>query len=551
MERAAPHQVRSGDRQHLIPVTIHQGSSELLAAIPRVFEGVSVEVFDAAGAATACFGLPGDDPDRVRADLPHGALVASVPKATPELQALVASLLATVAERERLEGDMESMNTSSLRLLEQVSMFGETLPRLSAGGDDAEIASLGVRACQRAAGVQQVVYLGLQQSKGCCEVVVHVAGDALRGRTPVELDPTLPVAGFLADVLGVEEGVVLRSVVDARLGELGSVEYLAEHQVMGVPVTYGAGDKRVTLGALLLVDKAATYGRTAEESQLGNEEGQVAESFAAMLGAVLGARKTAAFGKELAMARTIQHQILPEKPVVLGGFDIAARYYACGAVGGDYYDYVPLADGRTMVVIADVSGHNLASGMIMVSARAMLRTLASVHDSPKQVFDNLAVRMFDDLTRTERFLTAAAVALRHDDGAVDYVCAGHNDMLVYRAATDRVESIASESTILGFLRAPEYGVRRIQLAPGDCLLLYTDGITEAMDDTGTMFGDDRLAAVFAQLAPNRSAQRVIDGVVSELETFRRGMVGNDDVTAVVIRYDGPGCQHRTEAGERR
>jgi sigma-B regulation protein RsbU (phosphoserine phosphatase) len=204
-----------------------------------------------------------------------------------------------------------------------------------------------------------------------------------------------------------------------------------------------------------------------------------------------------------------------------------------------------------MVVIADVSGHNLASGMIMVSARAMLRTLASVHQSPKQVFDDLAVRMFDDLTRTERFLTAAAVALRDDDGAVDYVCAGHNDMLVYRKATDRIENVASESTILGFLRSPEYGVRRLQLAPGDCLLLYTDGITEAMDETGTMFGDERLAAVFAQLAPNRSAQRVIDGVVDALETFRRGLVGNDDVTAVVIRYDGPGRTGCAEPGDRR
>ncbi|MBL8754389.1 MAG: PP2C family protein-serine/threonine phosphatase [Planctomycetes bacterium] len=519
-------------------MTIHQGSCELLAAIPKVLDGVAVEVLDAAGVSEQSFGHVGGDHDRVRAELPQGALLASVPKAVPGLQPLVAALLATVAERERLEADMESMNTSSLRLLEQVSMFGETLPRLSAGGDDAEIASLGVRACQRAASVQQVVYLAHHANKGMAEVVVHFAGES-RGKAAAELEPLQPVEGFLADVLAVTEGVVLRSVAADRLGEPGSVEHLAERQVMGVPVTYGAGDKRVLLGVLVLVDKVAAYGGTDADVPLGNEEGQIAESFAAMLGAVLGARQTAAFGKELAMARTIQHQILPEKPAVLGGFDIAARYFACGAVGGDYYDYVPLADGRTMVVIADVSGHNLASGMIMVSARAMLRTLASVHDSPKPVFDDLAKRMFDDLTRTERFLTAAAVALRSGDGGVDYVCAGHNDMLVYRAANDRIESVASESTILGFLPSPEYGVRRVQLQPGDCLLLFTDGITEAIDDTGTMFGDDRLAAVFAQLAPNRSAQRIIDGVLAELETFRRGQVGSDDVTAVVIRYNGP------------
>lgn len=529
-------------------MTIHQGSSELLAAIPRVFEGVAVKVLDAAGDAAASFGRARPDAAAVRTELPSGALVVDVPREMPELQTLVASLLTVLAERERLETDMESMNTSSLRLLEQVSMFGETLPRLSAGDDDAEIASLGVRACHRAAGVEQVVYLGYQPAKACCEVVVHFAGDGARGRnvgiTPLEA--ILPVEGFLADVIAAEEGVVLRTVADRPLGERGSPEHLARRQVLGVPVTYGAGDKRVILGALLLLDKAPTYESHdhAQESQLGNEEGQLAESFAAMLGAVLGARKTAALGKELSMAQTIQRQILPEKPVEIGGYDVAARYDACGAVGGDYFDYVPLADGRTLVAVADVSGHNLASGMIMVSARAMLRTLASVHDEPAQVFKALASRMFEDLMRTERFLTAAAVALRADDGVIDYVSAGHNDMMVYRAAQDRVEAVASDSTILGFVAAPDYASRRYQLAPGDCLLLFTDGITEATDPSGAMFGEERLAAVFAQLATNRSAQRIVDGIVDALEAFRGGLVGSDDVTAVVIRYEGPGPRRR-------
>jgi len=525
-------------------VTIHQGSTELLAAIPRIFEGVAVKVLDSQGDEARRFGLAAADAAAIRAELPFGALVAHVPKAASELQALVGSLLAVLADRERLESDMESMNTSSLRLLEQVSMFGETLPRLSAGDDDAEIAALGVRACHRAAGVQQVVYLGYWPAKDCCEVVVHFAGDGRRGGGPESvLEAMFPVDGLLADVIAVQEGVVLRTVGDRPLGALGSPERLARSQVLGVPVTYGSGDKRVILGALLLIDKAATYAAREEQpQQLGNEEGQIAESFAAMLGAVLGARKTAALGKELSMAQTIQRQILPEKPVALGGYDLAARYEACGAVGGDYFDYVPLADGRTLVTIADVSGHNLASGMVMVSARAMLRTLASVHHSPEQVFDALALSMFDDLTRTERFLTAAAVALRADDGAIDYVSAGHNDLMIYRAATDRVEAVPSDSTILGLVPAPGYSARRFQLSPGDCLLLFTDGITEATDPAGEMFGEPRLAAVFAQLATCRSAQRVVDGIVSELEAFRGGTVGSDDVTAVVIRYQGPSGQ---------
>ncbi|MCC7397967.1 MAG: serine/threonine-protein phosphatase [Planctomycetes bacterium] len=521
-------------------MAIHQGSTELLAAIPRAFDGVAVRVLDANGAPAASFGQAGAGGTELRAAMPEGALVAAVPAGAEGAVELVQALLAAVVERERLESDMDSMNTSSLRLLEMVSMYGETLPRLSAGGDDAEIANLGVRACQVAAEVKHVVYFAHVPAKACCEVVVHTSIDSevVRARAQ-ELDAVQVIEGMLADVLD-SEGVVLRTVpAGRRLGSPGSVEHLAEREILGVPVSYGAGDKRVLLGAMFLIDKATSYG---VENQLDNEEGQLAESFAAMLGSVLGARKTAELGKELSMAHTIQHQVLPARPVQLAGFDIAARYFACGAVGGDYFDYVPLADGRTLVVIADVSGHNLASGMVMVGARAMLRTLASVHGRAEQVFAALASRMYDDLTRTERFLTAAAVAVAEGERGVDYVSAGHNDLFIYRARDDRVEAVASDSTILGFLPAPEYEARRLELEPGDVLLLYTDGITEAVDETGEMFGEERLAALMAQLAPGASARQLVDGIVQALDGFRRGSVGSDDVTMVAIRCtDGGGA----------
>jgi serine phosphatase RsbU (regulator of sigma subunit) len=528
-------------------VAIHPDSHDLLKAIPLVLEGVSVAVLDAAGSAVESFGTRLDDAEEVRVDLPVGELLATVAP-TPGTQALVRSLLTTVAERERLESDMESMNGSAMRLLEQVSMMGEALPRLSAGGDDTEIAALGLRACHRAAGVERVIFVAGDLQKEFCEVVVHDCGENQRLlRASAELEPMQPVTGLLKEILAAE-GVLLRSVpAGEHLGEEGSVESLAERQVLGVPVTYGAGDKRVTLGALVLIDRATTLADEVDSlevgtSELGNEEGQVAESFAAMLGAVLGARKVAELGKELAMAQTIQQQILPEGPVVLDGFDVAAGYFACGAVGGDYYDYVPLADGRTMVVVADVSGHNLASGMVMVGARAMLRTLAVVNSGPEQVFTQIAKLMYQDLTRTERFLTAAAIALRPNSRTVDHVSAGHNDLMVYRARTDSVDRLESEDVILGFLPDPEYTSRQLDLEPGDCILLYTDGIPEATDQTGEMYGEDRLALLFAQLATNRSAQRILDGILQELDMFRLGQEKMDDVTAVVIR-----CTEGTKA----
>lgn len=520
-------------------MTIHPGSTELLAAVPPVLEGIAVRVVGDDGAPAVVYGGgPADGTPSLRIALPHGSVEAFVPGENPAAIELVRALVEVIADRERLEGDMVSMSASSLRLLEQVAMIGETLPRLSAGVDDIDIATLGVRACLRAAAVRQVVFLGYVPAKACCEVVVMIDESSDTDGVPAVLDPILPVdRGLLADVLAVEEGVVLRTVPEGqRLGQPGSPEHLARRQVLGVPVTYGSGDKRVLLGALLLIDKEGTAYDA--RGDFGNEEGQLAESFAAMLGAVLGARQTASLGKELSLAREIQRQILPAKPVELKGFDIAADYQACGAVGGDYFDYVPLADGRTMVVVADVSGHNLASGMMMVSARATLRTLASVRRDPAKVFADLAEAMYADLMRTERFLTAAAVALRDNRAEAEYVCAGHNDLFVYRAASDRVERLRSDSMILGFMPQPGYLPRHVKLEPGDILLLYTDGVTEAMDADGEMYGEDRLAVLFAQLAPSRSARAIVDGLVQELDRYRGGQIGSDDVTAVVIRYTG-------------
>ena len=516
-------------------------SVELLASIAHVFEDVAVQVVDEAGRPTVRFGRGGaPEVGEVRCALPSGSMVAVYPKADAVVANLVSSLLTVVADRERLESDMESMNTNSSRLLEQVSMFLETLPQLSARGDDVEVATLGARACQRAAEVEQVIYLSCMPVKGCCEVLVHHVDASARSRLPAHpLDDVVSSAeGLLADVLTVSDGVVLRTAPPAqRLGEPGSPEYLANRQIIGVPVTYGDGDKPVVLGALLLIDKMNTSPRHVDSpptAELDSEEVQVAESIAAMLGAVFGARKTAAMEKEFDMAQAIQQQILPERPPVVRGFQIAAQYNACLAVGGDYFDYVPLADGRTLVVIADVSGHNLASGMMMVSARAMLRTLAAVHSETTQIFGALAASMFKDLTRTERYLSAAGLALRDNGRIVDYVSAGHGDLLVYRAATGRVERHNCEGTILGFLPSPRYTSRSIELSKGDCVLLYTDGVTETTGLNEELFGDDRLEALLARLAPNRAPQRIVDGIVQALDIFRRGRALTDDVTAVVI-----------------
>ncbi len=535
---------------------MHQASTirDLLTGIVTAIPGVGICVVGADGEVLQQFGVAfqpcwvdgprGREPQQL-ADrrvlsvrLPDGQAVVAAFGVDPSgrHQALIQSALHMVAKCEQLEQDMESMNHSSMQLLEQVAMLGETLPKLSAAESEAEIASTGLMACVVATGVERAIYLRVDPRTGIAEVLVHVEldGNGRASQRPYPLPETFPSAqGMVGEVLAGGESVVLRTVAGLGPMAVGAPETLARREVLGASVTCDDGDRRVGLGVILLYDKANS-GYTGQEARLGSEERQVAVSFASMLGAVIGARNSAELGKELSMAQAIQAQILPASPARVAGFDLAADYRTSGDVGGDYFDYVPLADGRTLAVVADVSGHNLASGMMMVSARATLRTLAAVRTDPAQLFEDLATGMFQDLTRTERFITAAGVALRAHDPVVEVVNAGHNDLMLYRAADGSVERLQAESTVFGFMPQATYERVSVRLEAGDCLFLYTDGVTEATNAELDMFGEDRLAQVLAGAATG-TAKQIIAAVLATVHEFRASGERGDDVTVLAIK----------------
>lgn len=526
--------------------------SELLATLAPNLGHAGLFVLDEQGQVVIAFGADGVGTrgagehfdtavpaDRsLRIALPGGGnLLVTFASADAALLRVVEAMLQAFAQREQLEQDIESMNSSSTQLLEQFSLLSDTLPRLSGLTSDEEVATAGMRAALSATGVERGVFVRHQPETDHCEVVAYLELDPRDGKVHERPYPgnedLVQCAGVVKEALAREESYVLLTVPEGgTLGEPGSLESLARRELVGVPVGYVAGDRRVTPGVMLLMDSAVGGWNTREN--LGSPECQVALAFAGMIGAVLGARKIAALNKELSMAQTIQAQILPQSAATVSGFDLAGGYRTCGEVGGDYFDYVTLQDGRTMVVVADVSGHNLASGMVMVSGRATLRTLATKLSDPAQLFDELAASMYQDLTRTERFITAASVTLRPDDARVEVVNAGHNDLMLYRAADREVELLPSDDTILGFLPDSTHGRRVLKLLPGDFLFVYTDGITETLGADGEMYGEERLAQVLCDHA-NGDAEAILARVFEDVAVYRGSGDRGDDVTAVVIK----------------
>ncbi len=513
-------------------------NARLLADLCRTAVGAAVQVVGDDGSLVYSCGAAADDAvaQAVCSLPPGGRLQALLPQGcSAEVVDLFDAALRAVARCEGLEQDMHSMNQGLAQLMEQAHELGATVPRLSGKETVTELANEVLEAILRGAGARRAVFLLREPRSDVAEALGYVEAtpDGAMRALPYPGDLRVPAdEGLLAAALAGGGRAIWHRIGDGERPAPGSPESFAAAEVLVVPVACDDGEQRQALGAVFVCDAVGSTEDGGERS-FGSQECQFAETFASMLGLILGVRQAAEYGKEMSMAQAIQAQILPSRKAAAPGFDIAGDSRTCGNVGGDYFDFVPFGAGRTLAVVADVSGHNLASGMMMVSARATLRALALRTSDAADLFTELASSMFVDLSRTERFLTAAGVCLDAADGSVEIVNAGHNPPLLWRRGQKSVQRIESDSTVLGFLPEVRYDKVRLTLEEGDSLLLYTDGVTEAVSQDDEMFGDDRLEAVFVQAA-RHGAEAVVGAVLSAVQAFRRPGEPGDDVTVVAI-----------------
>lgn len=233
---------------------------------------------------------------------------------------------------------------------------------------------------------------------------------------------------------------------------------------------------------------------------------------------------------ELEVARELQEELLPHDLPVLPGYLFAHSYRTANEVGGDYYDLTLLPDGRLSLMMGDASGHGMAAGLVMAIANATLQTAVDLDPSPERVLALLNRTLCR--TGTKRtFMSVFYAVLIPATGELEYVCAGHPFPLL-RRADGSLEELGCGGFPLG-LREPLEVVRRtVTLQPGDLLVLYTDGLPEAVDATGkTAFGYERIQAA---LGPGGSPQTVHDGILRSFDRHAGGEPLLDDLTLVVI-----------------
>jgi len=240
--------------------------------------------------------------------------------------------------------------------------------------------------------------------------------------------------------------------------------------------------------------------------------------------------------QELEIARTMQQSILPRRLPAMRGIDVTALMVPAREVGGDFYDYFMIDDDHFAVVIADVSGKGIPAAFFMAISRTLLKSNALFLREPAQV----ATRLNEQLCAENEqlmFVTAFVAVLDMRQGTLDFVNAGHNPPVL----RDRRGGVSllprGQNPALAVVRGHPYAQGRIQLRAGDTLLLYTDGMTEANDPSGSLFGEDRLLDAVALHDP--ACEDLPQALLRRVRAFEAGSAQADDITCVALRYERP------------
>lgn len=241
-----------------------------------------------------------------------------------------------------------------------------------------------------------------------------------------------------------------------------------------------------------------------------------------------------ALWSEMEVAKRIQTALLPQIHR-LENYEIAATMIPATEVGGDYYDVIRTQSGETWVCIGDVSGHGVESGLIMMMAQTSLAAVLNQTSglAPSRLLAMVNIVLKENMTRlgADRYMTMTAVRL----AAHQVVAAGkHQDLLVYRRKSQTVEAIETPGTWLGVVDDLRGSLDDVAVAmdDGDVLLLYTDGVTEAANKNGELFGDRRLKDCLARYA-DLEVGEIVRAIVHDVQTYMKEQT--DDISLVVLR----------------
>src|SRR6195256_5006688 len=243
--------------------------------------------------------------------------------------------------------------------------------------------------------------------------------------------------------------------------------------------------------------------------------------------------------RELQVASEIQQRFQPASAPIVAGYELQGISFPCYEIGGDYYDFIQRPDGRMVVALGDVSGKGPSAALLMSSLHAAIHAQADIHNSLAKTIGAVNRYLVESIP-PNRFVTLFYAELDPKNGALAFLNAGHNPPLIIHAG-GTMEQLASGGLPLGIMPNPDFREGDTQLHPGDVLVIYSDGVSEAVNPAGEEFGPTRLYETVARNM-DASAAGIRDRIESALTKFCQGTPAADDITLVI-------CKRNTESAE--
>jgi serine phosphatase RsbU (regulator of sigma subunit)/anti-sigma regulatory factor (Ser/Thr protein kinase) len=358
-------------------------------------------------------------------------------------------------------------------------------------------------------------------------------------QTPVEIAPNDPLLAYFQTASG---------AVDVETLDLDSPA-LRELKAAGVKLAVPLVSQGELIGVLNLGPRLSEQEYSSDDRKLlDNLAAQAAPAL--RVGQLVREQEAEAatrqrFEQELEVARLIQQNFLPKELPDLPGWQIAAYYRPAREVGGDFYDVIPLPDGRVAFVVGDVTDKGVPAALVMSATRSVLRASAQRLIEPGAVLERVNEHLCPDMP-AKMFVTCLYGVLDPESGLLRFANAGHD--LPYVKTADGVVELRARGMPLGLMPGMDYEEKEATLQPGESVLLHSDGIVEAHDQERDMFGFPRLKETVAD-APG--GQKLIDRVLRDLEAFTGpGSEQEDDITMVTLERSAGGAMAAAESNGR-
>jgi phosphoserine phosphatase RsbU/P len=244
--------------------------------------------------------------------------------------------------------------------------------------------------------------------------------------------------------------------------------------------------------------------------------------------------------KALALAAEVQKSLLPQKGPAIPGVDIAGRNISCDEVGGDYFDFIwrrEKPDSPFSVIVGDISGHGVESALLMTTARAFLRMRASQPGTVSEIVSTMNRQLSGDMAETDKFMTLFYLTFDIAKQHIEWVRAGHDPALIYDPQKDHFEELKGSGVALGIDDKYDYvSSHKTGLANGQIISVGTDGIWEARDKDGRMFGKERFKEIIRNNAES-DADTILKAVFDDLARYGQGRRNEDDITLVIVKIN--------------